>query len=435
MVEKIQKQLQSYKWEATIIVAVSGGVDSVVLLHTLRQQLPDTKLIVAHVNYHLREESDADESFVRDLAEKYHAIFEHTAWSKVSDIGVEKQARDFRYQFFEQLAKKYHTQTVVVAHHADDQAETVLLKLIRGGQLSQLSGMHTKDRQIIRPFLLITKQELIHYAQENNLHWQEDKTNQDATYTPRNYLRQVIIPQLKTINPQTVRHINAFANQIEKQSELITAQVDIYVQNIEHDWQAIPELWQEETIKRYMQLKGIYRFKQTQIFQIIQLLRNNKKPTGVVQLSKNVKFVKSYQQIYLENSTKITNTLQVLPAIMLKLNQWQNFAKSTYLWSDYEPNNDDHYFSFQLKLPTSQIYLRPVKTSDKLALISGHKLLRRLAIDEKLSTFERQNMQVLATSDDVIIAVKIRQHWRISADFVSKQDAKPYWLAWRIEEK
>ena len=435
MVEKIQKQLQSYKWEATVIVAVSGGVDSVVLLHTLRQQLPDTKLIVAHVNYHLREESDADESFVRDLAEKYHAIFEHTSWSKVSDIGVEKQARDFRYQFFEQLAKKYHTQTVVVAHHADDQAETVLLKLIRGGQLSQLSGMHTKNRQIIRPFLLITKQELIHYAQENNLHWQEDKTNQDATYTPRNYLRQVIIPQLKTINPQTVRHINAFANQIEKQSELITAQVDIYVQNIEHDWQAIPELWQEETIKRYMQLKGIYRFKQTQIFQIIQLLRNNKKPTGVVQLSKNVKFVKSYQQIYLENSTKITNTLQVLPAIMLKLNQWQNFAKSTYLWSDYEPNNDDHYFSFQLKLPTSQIYLRPVKTSDKLALISGHKLLRRLAIDEKLSTFERQNMQVLATSDDVIIAVKIRQHWRISADFVSKQDAKPYWLAWRIEEK
>lgn len=435
MIEKIQKQLQSYTWEATIIVAVSGGVDSVVLLHTLRQQLPDTKLVVAHVNYHLREESDADESFVRDLAEKYHAIFEHTAWSKVLDIAVEKQARDFRYQFFEQLAKKYHTQTVVVAHHADDQAETVLLKLIRGGQLSQLSGMHTKNRQIIRPFLLITKQELIHYAQENNLHWQEDKTNQDATYTPRNYLRQVIIPQLKTINPQTVRHINAFANQIEKQSELITAQVDIYVQNIEHDWQAIPELWQEETIKRYMQLKGIYRFKQTQIFQIIQLLRNNKKPTGVVQLSKNVKFVKSYQQIYLENSTKITNTLQVLPAIMLKLNQWQNFAKSTYLWSDYEPNNDDHYFSFQLKLPTSQIYLRPVKTSDKLALISGHKLLRRLAIDEKLSTFERQNMQVLATSDDVIIAVKIRQHWRISADFVSKQDAKPYWLAWRIEEK
>lgn len=435
MVEKIQKQLQSYKWEATVIVAVSGGVDSVVLLHTLRQQLPDTKLIVAHVNYHLREESDADESFVRDLAERYHAIFEHTSWSKVSDIAVEKQARDFRYQFFEQLAKKYHTQTVVVAHHADDQAETVLLKLIRGGQLSQLSGMHTKNRQIIRPFLLITKQELIHYAQENNLHWQEDKTNQDATYTPRNYLRQVIIPQLKTINPQTVRHINAFANQIEKQSELITAQVDIYVQNIEHDWQAIPELWQEETIKRYMQLKGIYRFKQTQIFQIIQLLSNNKKPTGVVQLSKNVKFVKSYQQIYLENSTKITNTLQVLPSIMLKLNQWQNFAKSTYLWSDYEPNNDDHYFSFQLKLPTSQIYLRPVKTSDKLALISGHKLLRRLAIDEKLSTFERQNMQVLATSDDVIIAVKIRQHWRISADFVSKQDAKPYWLAWRIEEK
>ena len=164
MTKKIQKQLQLYHWEATVIVAVSGGVDSVVLLHTLRQQLPDAKLIVAHVNYHLREESDADEKFVHHLADKYHAIFEQTAWLNVPDIAVEKQARDFRYQFFEQLASKYHTTTVVVAHHADDQAETVLLKLIRGGQLMQLAGMSQQNRRIVRPFLCITKQELVSYA-------------------------------------------------------------------------------------------------------------------------------------------------------------------------------------------------------------------------------------------------------------------------------
>lgn len=435
MTEKIQKQLQLYNWEATVIVAVSGGVDSVVLLHTLRQQLPDAKLVVAHVNYHLREESDADEKFVRHLADNYQAIFEQTEWLNVPDTAVEKQARDFRYRFFDQLANKYHTTTVVVAHHADDQAETVLLKLIRGGQLMQLAGMSGQKQRIVRPFLLITKQELVSYAQNHNLNWHEDKTNHDASYTPRNFLRQIIIPQLKKINPRVVPHINAFAQQIKKQDDLITAQVDIYVQTIENNWQTIPNIWLEPTIKYYIQKKGIYQFKQAQILQVIKLLHNDKKPIGRVELSKNVNLVKSYQHIHLENSTKMTNTLQILPPIMLKLNQWQNFAKNTFLWTNSEPNSDDQSVSFNLAQLPTQLYLRPVKTSDKLALIHGHKKLRRLAIDEKLSTLERQEMQVLATQNDEVIAVKMRQHWRVNADFVSKQDVKPYWLAWRIEEK
>ncbi|MGY3743467.1 tRNA lysidine(34) synthetase TilS [Leuconostoc inhae] len=435
MTEKIQKQLQLYNWEATVIVAVSGGVDSVVLLHTLRQQLPDAKLVVAHVNYHLREESDADEKFVRHLADNYQAIFEQTEWLNVPDTAVEKQARNFRYRFFEQLANKYHTTTVVVAHHEDDQTETVLLKLIRGGQLMQLAGMNRQNQRIVRPFLLITKQELVSYAQKHNLNWHEDKTNHDASYTPRNFLRQIIIPQLKKINPRVVPHINAFAQQIKKQDDLITAQVEIYVQTIENNWQIIPNIWLEPTIKYYIQKKGIYQFKQAQILQVIKLLHNDKKPIGRVELSKNVNFVKSYQHIHLENSTKMTNTLQILPPIMLKLNQWQNFAKNTFLWTNSEPNSDDQSVSFNLAQLPTQLYLRPVKTSDKLALIHGHKKLRRLAIDEKLSTLERQEMQVLATQNDEVIAVKMRQHWRVNADFVSKQDVKPYWLAWRIEEK
>lgn len=131
----------------------------------------------------------------------------------------------------------------------------------------------------------------------------------------------------------------------------------------------------------------------------------------------------------------MTNTLQVLPPIMLKLNQWQNFAENTFLWTNSEPNSDEQSFSFNLAQLPTQLYLRPVKTSDKLALVHGHKKLRRLAIDEKLSTLERQDMQVLATQNDEVIAVKMRKHWRVNADFVSKQDVKPYWLAWRIEEK
>lgn len=435
MINKIQKQLQNYKWDDTIIVAVSGGVDSVVLLHTLRKQLPTAKLVIAHVNYHLRKESDSDEIFVRHLAERYQAIFECTTWSEIPDTSVEGKARQLRYLFFEKLAHQYHTQTIVVAHHADDQAETVLLQLVRGGQVSQLAGMNRQNVHIVRPFLCITKQELIAYAQANGLTWHDDKTNHDASYTPRNFFRNQIIPELKIINAKVVDHINDFAKQIQVQNALITAQTDIYVQQIEHHWQSIPSIWLEPTIKRFIQQKGIYHFKQSQIAQIRHLLENKQKPIGSVQLSKNIKFVKSYQQITLQNMTKVTNKPQVLSPIMLKLNQWQNFSKSTFMLTDTQPNEVVTNFSFGLRQITLPLYLRPVKTSDKIALIHGHKKIRRLAIDEKLTVAERQEMQVLVTSNDDVIAVNIRQHWRVNDDFVCKQDAKPYWLAWRIEEK
>lgn len=435
MINKIEKQLKKYKWGDTVIVAVSGGVDSVVLLHALRQQLPTAKLVIAHVNYHLREESDADEVFVRRLAEKYQAVFEMTTWSDIPSNSVESKARQLRYLFFEKLAYQYHTETIVVAHHADDQAETVLLKLVRGGQVSQLAGMDSQNSHITRPFLCITKQELRHYAQDNELTWRDDKTNADPLYTPRNFFRNQIIPELKTINPQAVAHINDFAKQIQDQNALITAQTDIYVQQIENHWQSIPPIWLEQTIKRFIQKKGIYQFKQVQISQIRHLLENKQKPIGTVQLSKNIKFVKNYQQIALKNMTKVTNKAQVLSPVMLKLNQWQNFSKNTFLWTTIRPAEGVKNFSFDLHQMTSSLYLRPVKTSDKIAVIHGHKKLRRLAIDEKLTQEERQEMHVLVTGNDDVIAVNIRHQWRVNGDFVSKQDVKPYWLAWRIEEK
>jgi len=111
------------------------------------------------------------------------------------------------------------------------------------------------------------------------------------------------------------------------------------------------------------------------------------------------------------------------------------FRRKHVLWTNSEPNSDEQSFSFNLAQLPTHLYLRSVKTSDKLALIYGHKKLRRLAIDEKLSTLERQDMQVLANQNDEVIAVKMRKHWRVNVDFVSKQDVKPYWLAWRIEEK
>lgn len=435
MINKIDEQLRRYAWEATIIVAVSGGVDSVVLLHALRQYLPDTKLVVAHVNYHLRKESDGDALFVRQLATTYQAVFEQIDWSIMPSHAVEEQAREFRYRFFVRLAGQYQTKTIVVAHHANDQAETVLLKLIRGGRLEQLAGMSVKKRLVLRPFLGITKQQLITYAQQHHLSWREDDTNFDATYTPRNLLRNIVIPELKTINLQVVNHVNSFAKQIAEQSELISFQAKQYVPLLTKDWTKIPDLWLEVTLAAYLHEQKVYRFKQQQLKHIHQLLINEKKPTGSIQLSHTVVLIKNYRQVYLKKTTEIPNTVQDLPTLMLKLNQWQNFADDVYCWTTNQPVNSDNSFVFGLVDDLPAIYLRPVKTSDKLALIHGHKKLRRLAIDEKLSQNERHDMVVLSTPNDDVIAVRVRQRWRLSADFVSKQDATNYWLAWRIEEK
>lgn len=124
--------------------------------------------------------------------------------------------------------------------------------MIRGGQLQQMGGMQTKNHKVIRPFLSITKQELITYAQDNQLGWRQDKTNFDVDYTPRNLLRNDVLPKLTTINQRAVRHINNMAAQILQQQRLIDNQAKIYANDIQ-DWQKIPTLWQLPTLKYWLQ--------------------------------------------------------------------------------------------------------------------------------------------------------------------------------------
>ncbi|EQC84031.1 tRNA lysidine(34) synthetase TilS [Leuconostoc mesenteroides] len=429
MTEKILQTIKQYNWPETVIVAVSGGVDSVVLVHALSKT--KANLVIAHVNYRLREESDDDADFVRQLATQTGAIFEEQVWQHIPDHAVEKAARQFRYDFFEELAQKYHTNTIAVAHHADDQAETVLLKMIRGGRLQQMGGMQTKNHKVIRPFLSITKQELITYAQDNQLGWRQDKTNFDVDYTPRNLLRNDVLPKLTTINQRAVRHINNMAAQILQQQRLIDNQAKIYANDIQ-DWQKIPTLWQLPTLKYWLQKNKLFNIKENQLQQMIQLLSNTHKPNGKIALADNFEFIKTYQKISIQ---KQQNMAQVLTPVMLKLNQWHSFAKTTFMWTDNVPMNGQSFIKFQLTRSLPYLSLRPAKASDKIALINGHKNLRRLAIDEKLTPQERTMMWVLATADDEVIAVHLRSNqWRVNADFAVKENTQPYWLVCQIEE-
>lgn len=181
------------------IVAVSGGVDSVVLLDMLmKNKLPNFPssdsciYVVAHVNHGIRDTSSQDQDFVRELAKDHGLAFETT------DLNLDKEAseeiaRDARYEFLESVAKKYHTSNIVIAHHADDVVETAIVNIIRGTGRSGLSSLKSRPGRI-RPLITLTKEDILAYAKSENLRWVEDETNQDNTYL-RNYIRNVVVPK------------------------------------------------------------------------------------------------------------------------------------------------------------------------------------------------------------------------------------------------
>ena len=207
MQQKIQtyiEKLQLLTSKVPIIVGISGGTDSVVLLHILISLGYDC--IAAHCNFNLRmEESIRDEEFVRKLAHSYsipcYVIdFDTTKYAENHKISIEMAARDLRYAWFEDLIKKYHAQAIAVAHHADDSIETLLMNLVRGTGLRGLTGIQPRNKNVVRPLLCCTREELENYLIEQGLEHVEDSTNQENNYL-RNKFRNELLPLLTEINP------------------------------------------------------------------------------------------------------------------------------------------------------------------------------------------------------------------------------------------
>ncbi len=197
------------KKPSVILVGVSGGIDSVVLLDLL--SVISTRgwctIHVAHCNHQLRgEASHQDELFVRRLASKYGLHFHHTSadvagYSREYNLGIETAARIMRYQFFEKAAKACHADSIATAHHSEDNAETLLMNLMRGSGITGLAGIPPRrdvDKKLsyIRPILWLSKKEIEHYAKVRNLEWREDESNTAMNFT-RNKIRHELLPMLR----------------------------------------------------------------------------------------------------------------------------------------------------------------------------------------------------------------------------------------------
>ena len=207
MIKKFDKYIadnQLFTKDDKLLVAVSGGVDSMWLVHLM--QVYGYKFSIAHCNYKLRgEESDGDEHFVRlaaaRIGARYHVKrFDTTEYAQKKKISIQEAARDLRYEWFEYLRQKFDYQWIITAHHASDSVETMLFNFSRGSGLRGLKGIQPKNGYVVRPLLFATKQEILEAAQKENMVFREDSSNASYKYT-RNFIRQQIVPLYQHINP------------------------------------------------------------------------------------------------------------------------------------------------------------------------------------------------------------------------------------------
>jgi len=223
------------KPDSKIIVGLSGGADSVVLLHILHRL--GYSCSAAHCNFHLRgEESERDEHFAAEFAASLNLPFFKQDFAtrdiaKRRGISIEMAARDLRYQWFAELRENHRADAIAVAHHRDDSIETLLLNLIRGTGIKGLTGIQPRIGNLVRPLLCVSKKEILHYAQTKNLPFITDSSNAQEEMI-RNKIRLQVIPLLETINPsvreaivQTIDNLNEAAKiyetEIEKALRLI----------------------------------------------------------------------------------------------------------------------------------------------------------------------------------------------------------------------
>lgn len=208
----------------SLLAAVSGGADSVVMLHLLAQCR--LKVAVAHCNFQLRgADADGDEDFVRQQAAKYQMPFfsirfNTLAYADEHKLSVEMAARELRYNWFAQLAAEHHFDRILTAHHLNDNIETLLLNLTRGTGINGLTGIAAINGNIARPLLFATRNQIEEYARLNNLAFRTDCTNLSDDYQ-RNIIRHRIVPVLKELNP-------AFEERMSKNFNHIRQAADIY---------------------------------------------------------------------------------------------------------------------------------------------------------------------------------------------------------------
>jgi len=389
-----------------VVVACSGGPDSMYLMESLRQlkQQKNITVICAHVNHNKREQSKIEYEFVKNYCELNQFIFEGIVIEEWKDENFHVEARKKRYQFFESLMKQYQATYLMTAHHGDDLMETILMRLTRGSNLNGYAGfkkeMQIKHGLLIRPLIHLTKEEITIYLRENKLNYYIDSSNESEVYT-RNRYRKHILPFLKNEYKdvhhkyyefsETLQEVDCFLNEMMQDAltnitvndKFITAMFNQHHNILKHKiiYSILEELYED----------NIYLIEKKHIDKIVDILLDNE--NKIIDLPNNVQLIKSYDSFTFE-----TNEKEELSKVSL-----EEYDKIYQIEaSEKKSNYITRLNSKEIKLP---LFVRGKKDSDRMSIknLNGHKLISDIFINEKVPSNKRGNYPLLVDSNDEIL--------------------------------
>lgn len=238
MVIKVQEYIAHHKLftkQSKVLVGLSGGPDSMVLIHLLMQL--GYKCIAAHCNFHLRgKDSDKDAAFVFKWCNEnniplFTINFDTEEYAATNKISIEMAARELRYNWFEKLRKEQSADVVGIAHHKDDSVETILINLIRGTGIKGLTGIPIVNKRIVRPLLQVSRRQIMEYLSRNKIPYVIDHTNQEEMYT-RNIIRLKVLPILKKLNPSVKNSIITTSNNLKEAEKIYNGYINQAIEEV-----------------------------------------------------------------------------------------------------------------------------------------------------------------------------------------------------------
>ena len=373
-----------------IICAVSGGADSVALLfamYLLKDKL-DIRLSAAHFNHHLRgEESNRDEAFVRDFCDRYDIPLYVGGGEVVrGKKGLEAAARDARYGFFKSLPGK-----IATAHTADDNAETVLLHLVRGTGLKGLGGIAPVNGNLIRPMLGCTRQDVEAFLEEWCLSYITDSSNREDTFL-RNRLRHHVMPLLKAENPQIAESISAMAQELRVDETCLAVFLPEEMPDVDTLKAMHPSL-RSRCVERFLKEAGVREPERSHIEQT-QALLWSEKPSAKAVLPGGITVARNYGKLAIpENTDALTAVSLPCPGSVT----YGDFRVTCVPAADIVNTPD----TFTVR-PSGNLILRPRMAGDSIRLPGGTKSLKKLFIDKKIPAATRLRIPVLADEAGIL---------------------------------
>ena len=428
-----------------VLVALSGGPDSVCLLNILYKFKDELNITLgaAHINHMLRgEDSDRDEKYVIELCNKigipsYIKRVNINNYSEKNKMSSEMAGRKVRYDFFEEIMKKGNYNKIATAHNANDQAETIMFRLIRGSGLEGLGGIKAyRDNKIIRPILCLERDEVEKYIRKENLNPRIDKTNFEKIYN-RNKIRLDILPYIKEhFNEDIIKTLNRTAVLLQKDNEFLESEsLKVYQKYcIEYDEYFIIKkdaFTNHDSIVSRMLRNALirysnqpYDFEMKHIYEIMDLAR---KDTGkAVNLPKNILVENIYGDIYIKNKSnqkKIYSNEVRLNKFDIgnkKIDFQDFFIKFTVMENDKNLNLKENKFIkyFEFDKIEDEIILRTREDGDRMIPLGmkGSKKVKDIFIDMKIPKDLRDLIPILCFDNKIawVIGVRTSEEYRIS---------------------